>query len=270
MIAPFLYRSVLAALMFSVCLAMSGILFPEPVKAGGSSINLSKFCDGRYRTGLLRGLQGKIRAKWDSKRKKWGCYIPQKIGYGIVTPAGFKPLGYAEACRKLRGTSLYHSHGRTLHCGRDTAQRRQPPRQSPPAPPSTGNGRGEAQYTALTMCNRSRTDTIYAAWVWHDLGERKRRKNWRAQGWIRLPRGRCEQIEFPHYRNGDPYEDTVYLHATSDSKNWGKGDYAFCLHPSDFDHLDADKMACTGRDQWLAETFAFELSPGVENSFNFN
>ncbi|GAB5483382.1 MAG: hypothetical protein Pars92KO_31390 [Parasphingorhabdus sp.] len=267
MIVLFLRQTALVALSFSICLALSGISLPEPAQAGGSSINLSKFCDGKYRTGLLRGLQTKIVAKWDSKRKKWGCYIPQKMGYGTITPAHYKPLGYAEACRKFRGTSRYHLHGRTLHCGRDTVQRKQPRRQPPP---SAGNGRGEAQHTALSMCNRSRTDTIYAAWVWHDWGENRRRKNWRAQGWIRLPRGRCERIEFPHYRNGDPYEDTVYLHATSDRVNWGKGNYAFCLHPSDFDHLDADKMACTGRDQWLAETFEFRLDPGVENTFNFN
>ena len=270
MIALSLHRTAIGTLMFSVCLAMSGILLPEPAKAGGSTINLSKFCDGRYRTGLLRGLQAKIRAKWNPKRNKWDCYIPQKTGYGTITPATFRPLGYAEACRKLRGTSLYHVHGRTLHCGRDTVQRRQPPRQPPPAPPSMGNGRGEAQYTALSMCNRSRTDTIYAAWVWHDWGEGKRRKNWRAQGWVRIAQGSCERIEFPHYRNGDPYDDTVFLHATSDRVSWGKGDYAFCMHPSDFDHIAADKMACTAPDQWLAETFEFRLKPGAENRFNFN
>ncbi|MEL6874109.1 MAG: DUF1036 domain-containing protein [Pseudomonadota bacterium] len=270
MIMPFVRRTALGALLFSLCLAMSGLLLPEPARAGGSTINLSKFCDGKYRNGLLRGLQAKIRAKWDSKRKKWGCHIPQKTGFNIITPAHFKPLGYAEACRKMRGTSQYHLHRRTLHCGRDTARRNQPPPRQAPPPPSAGYGRGEAQYTALSMCNRSRTDTIYAAWVWHDWGENRRRKNWRAQGWIRLPRGRCERIEFPHYRNGDPYEDTVYLHATSDNVNWGKGDYAFCMHPSDFDHLGADRMACTGQDQWLAETFEFELKPGMENTFNFN
>ncbi|MEO9635386.1 MAG: DUF1036 domain-containing protein [Parasphingorhabdus sp.] len=270
MIALSLHRTAIGTLMFSVCLAMSGIWLPEPARAGGSKIDLSKFCDGRYRTGLLRGLQGKIGAKWNPKRNKWGCYIPSKYGYGTVTPATFKPLGYAEACRKLRGTSLYHLHGRTLHCGRDNARHAQPSRQPPPGPPSTGNGRGEAQYTALSMCNRSRTDTIYAAWVWHDWGERKRPKNWRAQGWISLPRGSCERIEFPHYRNGGPYDGTVFLHATSDGVNWGKGDYAFCMHPSDFDYLSADRMACTAPDQWLAETFEFRLNPGAENRFNFN
>lgn len=270
MITRLVRRSMPGLFLLTACLTTSGLLLPSPVKAGGSSIDLSKFCDGRYRTGLLRGLKSKIRAKWDPKRKKWGCFIPGSFGYGIVTPAGFKPLGYAEACRKMRGTPIYHVHGRTLHCGRDTAQRQPPPREAPPVPPSNGYGSGEAQYTALSMCNRSSTETIYAAWVWYDWGERKRPKNWRAQGWIRLARGQCERIEFPHYRNGDPYEDTVYLHATSDSINWGKGDYAFCLHPSDFDHLGADKMACTGRDQWLAETFEFQLNPGAENRFNFN
>ncbi len=270
MIVPFLRRTAPGALMFSICLGMSGILLPEPAKAGGSSINLSNFCDGKYRNGLLKGLRAKIRAKWDPKRKKWGCYIPQKVGFNIITPAHFKPLGYAEACRKFRGTSQYHLHGRTLHCGRDVARRTEAPRQPPAAPPSTGYGRGKAEYTALRMCNRSRTDTIYAAWVWHDWGERKRPKNWRAQGWVRLARGQCERIEFPHYRNGDPYEDTVYLHATSDNINWGKGDYAFCINRSDFDHLNADRMACTKRDERLAETFEFNLSPGAENTFNFN
>lgn len=251
-------------------LMASGFLMPSAAQAGGSSISLNKFCDGKYRNGLLKGLRAKIGAKWNPKKNRWQCWIPGSTGFNIMTIGGFKPLGYAEACRKMRGTSLYHLHGRTFHCGRDNVKPPAPPRQPPPAPPADGYGSGDAQFTALRMCNRSRTDTIFAAWVWHDWGENRRPKNWRAQGWIKLARGQCEQIEFPHYRNGDPYEDTVYLHATSDTVNWGRGEYSFCVHRSDFDHVDSDKMACTASEERLAETFEFDLEAGAENTFNFN
>ncbi|MEP3224343.1 MAG: DUF1036 domain-containing protein [Parasphingorhabdus sp.] len=251
-------------------LGASGIVLPPAATAEGSSISLSKFCDGKYRTGLLRGLQSKIGAKWNPKKKKWECWIPRKFGYGIVTEGSYRSLSYAEACRKMRGTSAYHGHGRTVHCGRKSVRPPDPPQQSRPAPPSNGYGRGQAEYTALQMCNRSRTDTIYAAWVWHDWGENRRPKNWRAQGWIKLRRGQCERVEFPHYRNGDPYEDTVYLHATSEHIKWGQSDYSFCVHPSDFDHIESDRMACTARGQRLVRMFEFQLVPAANNNFNFN
>lgn len=256
--------------LFGALLTTSGFLMPSAAQAGGSSISLNNFCDGKYRNGLLKGLRAKIKAKWNPKRKKWDCWIPGSTGFNVMTIGGFKPLGYAEACRKTRGTSLYHVHGRTVHCGRNNVPKPAPPRQPPPAPPADGYGSGEAQYTALRMCNRSQTNTIYAAWVWHDWGERRRPKNWRAQGWIRLNRGQCERIEFPHYRNGDPYEDSVYLHATSDNIKWGRGEYSFCVRRSDFDFLDSDKIPCKANGERVAEMFEFDLHPGSENTFNFN
>lgn len=145
-----------------------------------------------------------------------------------------------------------------------------------PAPQQAkGSARDDGFYnahggaTAIKLCNRSRTRTIYAAIGYYDWGIYGDKPNWSSAGWWPLDKGQCKSVGLiDDYEVGAPYAGDVYVMAVGGGLAWEGQGGSFCIDRSgDFRIKDADRRRCS--DENTLYGFEFIVNPGVVNHFDF-
>jgi len=224
---------------------------------GRGSPNLQKFCEAYFKFDKrpISRKVDKVRYYYDTKRRTWYCSITfPHFQKGTDTRVhAFAP---SEACKWQFGTRHAHYHQgidvrsvKSIDCG-----------------VRSGTVSADAgRKTLLSLCNRSRKASVFAAVAYWEPGRRGRGKGWTSRGWFKADRGRCRTIQI-----GDgPYKGNVYLYAEAGPVKWTGDEARFCIHKTDGFHIrKADTAPCSGSDYKRVRTTKFHVSPG-KNSYNF-
>lgn len=157
---------------------------------------------------------------------------------------------------------------------RGSRYRNPPPRYAEVLP--IPNVRDDGRYndhggaTAVKICNRSNTSTIYAAIAYYDWGIYGDKPNWSSAGWWSLRRGQCKEVGLiDDYEVDAPYAGQVYLMAVGGGLAWEGKAAGFCVNRgSEFRIKNADRARCT--EENLLYGYEFTVTPGKLNFFDFD